>query len=59
MVFEHVLAPLVHGSVDERNLRRRLAERSAKVIGLEVPRSPLSAYDRPRGLDLKHSSVDG
>lgn len=68
VVFEHVLAALMHGSgyeriaiagCSDRTIRRRLAEWSAKGIGLEVLRAALGAYDRMLGLDLDHLSVDG
>jgi hypothetical protein len=68
IVFEHILAALVHGSgyeriatagCSDRTIRRRLAEWARIGIGVEVLRSALSAYDRMLGLDLDHLSVDG
>lgn len=68
IVFEHVLAALVHGSgyeriatagCSDRTIRRRLDQWADRGLGIEVLRSALTAYDRMLGLDLDHLSVDG
>lgn len=68
VMFEHVLAALVHGSgferiatagCSDRTIRRRLTEWADRGIGVEVLRAALAGYDRMLGLDLDHLSVDG
>lgn len=68
VVFEHVLAALVHGTgyerlaspgCSDRTIRRRLAEWAKAGLGPELLRIGLAAYDRMIGLDLDDLSVDG
>ena len=68
VVFEHVLAALVHGSGYERiasegcsdaTIRRRLKEWSAAGLRERVHTLALQAYDRMLGLDLDDLAVDG
>ncbi len=68
VVFEHVLAALVHGSGYERiaspgcsdvTIRRRLKEWAAAGISEQVHALALRAYDRMIGLDLDDLAVDG
>lgn len=68
VVFEHVLAALVHGSgyerlgspgCSDRTIRRRLDDWARAGVGQEQLRRALAAYDRMIGLDLDDLSVDG
>ena len=68
MVFEHVLAALVHGSGYERiarrgcsdgTIRRRLKEWAAVGLSEQVHTLAVQAYDRMSGLDLDDLAVDG
>ena len=68
VVFEHVIAALVHGSGYERiaspgcsdaTIRRRLKEWSAAGLSEQVHTLALQAYDRMIGLDLEDLAVDG
>jgi hypothetical protein len=68
VVFEHVIAALVHGSGYERiasagcsdaTIRRRLKEWAALGVGEQVHTLALQGYDRMIGLDLDDLAVDG
>jgi transposase len=68
VVFEHVIAALVHGSGYERiaspgcsdaTIRRRLKEWAAVGLSERVHTLALQAYDRMIGLDLDDLAVDG
>ncbi len=68
VVFEHVIAALVHGSGYERiasrgcsdgTIRRRLKEWAAAGVSEQVHTLALEAYDRMIGLDLDDLAVDG
>ena len=68
VVFDHVIAALVHGSGYERiaspgcsdaTIRRRLQEWAAVGLSEQVHTLALRAYDRMLGLDLADLAVDG
>jgi transposase len=68
LVFEHVIAALVHGSGYERiaspgcsdaTIRRRLKEWAAAGVSEQVHTLALRAYDRMIGLELDDLAVDG
>ena len=68
VVFEHVVAALVHGSGDERiattgcsdrTIRRRLKDWAERGIGQQVHALALQAYDQIIGLELADVAVDG
>ncbi len=68
VVFDHVIAALVHGSgyeriatagCSDRTIRRRLAEWSRAGLGQRLHQIALGAYERMIGLDLDDLSVDG
>jgi hypothetical protein len=68
VVFEHVIAALVHGSGYERiasagcsdaTIRRRLKEWAALGVAEQVHTLALRAYDRMIGLELDDLAVDG
>ncbi len=68
VVFEHVIAALVHGSGYERiaspgcsdaTIRRRLKEWAAVGVSEQVHVLALQAYDRMIGLELEDLAVDG
>lgn len=68
VVFEHVLAALVHGSGYERiasrgcsdgTIRRRLKEWATAGLSEQVHALALEAYDRMIGLELDDLAVDG
>jgi transposase len=68
VVFEQVIAALVHGSGYERiaspgcsdaTIRRRLKEWAAAGVSEQVHALALQAYDRMIGLDLEDLAVDG
>jgi hypothetical protein len=68
VVFEHVIAALVHGSGYERiasagcsegTIRRRLKEWAAAGLSEHVHSLALRAYDRMIGLELDDIAVDG
>jgi len=68
LVFEHVVAALVHGSgyeriatqgCSDRTIRRRLAEWAEAGIARQVHALVLRAYDQIIGLELGDVAVDG
>src|SRR3712207_3043560 len=68
VVFDHVIAALVHGSgyeriatpgCSDRTIRRRLDDWAAAGVGEQVLRAALAGYDQMIGLDLNDLSVDG
>src|SRR6476619_5221292 len=68
VVFEHVVAALVHGSgyeriatagCSDRTIRRRLHEWAAAGLAEQVHTLALRAYDRLLGLDWADLAVDG
>ena len=68
VVFEHVVAALVHGSgyeriatpgCSDRTIRRRLKTWAAAGIGEQVHALALRAYDQMIGLELGDVAVDG
>lgn len=68
VVFEHVIAALVHGSgyeriasagCSDRTIRRRLQAWAAAGLSEQVHTLALRAYDRMIGLDLEDLAVDG
>jgi hypothetical protein len=68
VVFEHVVAALVHGSgyeriatagCSDRTIRRRLAEWAERGIAQRVHALALRAYDQVIGLELRDVAVDG
>ena len=68
VVFEHVVAALVHGSgyeriaspgCSDRTIRRRLAEWAQRGIAQQVHALALRAYDQMIGLELGDVAVDG
>ena len=68
VVFEHVIAALVHGSgyeriagpgCSDRTIRRRLREWAAAGLAEGLHTLALCAYDRMIGLDLEDLAVDG
>ena len=68
VVFEHVVAALVHGSgyeriaspgCSDRTIRRRLKAWAAAGIGEQVHALALAAYDQVIGLELGDVAVDG
>ena len=68
VVFDHVIAALVHGSGYERiaspgcsdaTIRRRLQEWAAVGLSEQVHTLALQAYDQMLGLDLEDLAVDG
>ena len=68
VVFDHLIAALVHGSgyervatpgCSDRTIRRRLAEWAKAGHGPAMLRLALAAYDRIIGLDLEDLAVDG
>jgi len=68
VVFEHVIAALVHGSGYERiaspgcsdaTIRRRLKDWAALGVSERVHALALQAYDRMIGLELEDLAVDG
>ena len=68
VVFEHVIAALVHGSgyervasvgCSDRTIRRRLRLWADAGLGEQVHELALDAYDRMIGLDLADVSADG
>lgn len=68
LVFEHVVAALVHGSgyervaspgCSDRTIRRRLREWAAAGLAEQLHALALRAYDKMIGLDLDDVAVDG
>jgi transposase len=68
VVFDHVLAALVHGSgyeriatpgCSDRTIRRRLREWVAAGVAEQVHTLALQAYDKMIGLELEDLAVDG
>src|SRR5205823_1249174 len=68
LVFEHVLAALVHGSgyeriasagCSDRTIRRRLQQWAAAGLTEQLHTLALAAYERMIGLDLEELAVDG
>jgi hypothetical protein len=68
VVFDHMIAALVHGSgyeriaspgCSDRTIRRRLVEWAEAGVGTQLLRIVLAAFDQMIGLDLEELSVDG
>ena len=68
VVFDHVIAALVHGSgyeriatpgCSDRTIRRRLDDWAEAGVGEQVLQTALAGYDQMIGLDLDDLSVDG
>lgn len=68
VVFEHVVAALVHGSgyeriaspgCSDRTIRRRVQAWAAAGLAQQLHTLVLSQYDRMIGLDLAHLAIDG
>lgn len=68
VVFDHVVAALVHGSgyeriatpgCSDRTIRRRLDDWSDAGVSKDVLRETLAGYDQMIGLELDDLSVDG
>jgi hypothetical protein len=68
VVFEHVVAALVHGSgykriatpgCSDRTIRRRLAEWAELGLAKALHAAALRAYDQIIGLELGDVAVDG
>src|ERR1051326_6113103 len=68
LVFEHVIAALVHGSgyeriaspgCSDRTIRRRVQEWAELGLAEQLHRLTLEAYERMIGLDLEDLAVDG
>jgi hypothetical protein len=68
IVFDHVIAALVHGTgyerlvspgCSDRTIRRRLAEWADAGVGEALLRLGLAAYDQMIGLDLDGLAADG
>ena len=68
VVFDHVIAALVHGTgyerlaspgCSDRTIRRRLTEWAQAGLGQQLLQIGLEAYDRMIGLELDNLSVDG
>lgn len=68
VVFDHVIAALVHGSgyeriatagCSDRTIRRRVSDWAEAGHGQALLRIVLAAFDRMIGLDLEDLSVDG
>src|SRR5918912_3530160 len=68
VVFDHVLAALVHGSgyeriaspgCSDRTIRRRVRQWAAAGLTEQVHTLVLAAYERMIGLDLEDLAVDG
>ena len=68
VVFDHVLAAVVHGSgyeriaapgCSDRTIRRRLLDWAEREVGVELLKAALAAYNQMIGLDLDDLSSDG
>jgi transposase len=68
VVFDHVVAALVHGSgyeriasagCSDRTIRRRVREWAAAGVAAELHALVLAQYDRMIGLDLEDVAIDG
>ncbi|WP_224392067.1 IS5 family transposase [Pseudonocardia sp. ICBG1293] len=68
VVFDHVVAALVHGSgyeriatpgCSDRTIRRRLDDWATAGVSEELLRTALAGYDQILGLDLDDLAVDG
>ena len=68
VVFEHIVAAMVHGSgyeliasagCSDRTIRRRLKEWAEKGIGQKLHQIALAAYDKIVGLELEDLATDG
>jgi len=68
VVFDHVIAALVHGSgyepiatpgCSDRTIRRRLDDRALAGVSGQLLRAAPAGYDQMIGLDLDDLSVDG
>lgn len=68
VVFEHVIAALVHGSgyeriavkgCSDRTIRRRVAQWAAWGLARQLHAAALAAYDQVIGLELGDVAVDG
>src|SRR5918911_5002539 len=68
VVFDHVVAALVHGSgyervaspgCSDRTIRRRLDDWAEAGVGEQVLQTALAGYDQMIGLELEELAVDG
>lgn len=68
VVFEHIVAAMVHGSgyeliasagCSDRTIRRRVKEWANKGIGQKLHQLALAAYDKIVGLELEDLATDG
>lgn len=68
VVFEHIVAAMVHGSgyeliasagCSDRTIRRRLTEWAERGIGQKLHQLALAAYDKIVGLELDDLATDG
>jgi hypothetical protein len=68
VVFEHIVAAMVHGSgyevvasvgCSDRTIRRRLKEWAGKGLGQKIHQIALAAYDKIVGLELDDLATDG
>jgi transposase len=68
VVFEHIVAAMVHGSgyeiiasagCSDRTIRRRLKEWAGKGLGQKIHQITLAAYDKIIGLELGDLATDG
>jgi transposase len=68
VVFEHIVAAMVHGSgyeivasvgCSDRTIRRRLKEWAKKGLGQKLHQLALAAYDKIVGLELGDLATDG
>jgi len=68
VVFEHIVAAMVHGSgyeliasvgCSDRTIRRRLKEWAEKGVGQKIHQIALAAYDKIIGLELGDLATDG
>ena len=68
VVFEHIVAAMVHGSgyeiiasagCSDRTIRRRLTEWAHKGLGQKLHQLALAAYDKIVGLELDDLATDG
>lgn len=68
VVFEHIVAAMVHGSgyeiiatvgCSDRTIRRRLKEWAQKGLGQKLHQLALAAYDKIVGLELGDLATDG
>lgn len=68
VVFEHIVAAMVHGSgyeviastgCSDRTIRRRLTEWAEKGLGQKLHQLALATYDKIAGLELGDLAIDG